>query len=400
MVAPVLPVRFPPLRDELLSSWFVRVAHANGEKAQSLAFRIFGRECQFVGWGDLSLDRGQDMAALEVLALATRTAMHQVTGATLSAYVGYLWDEIAARGARRWVMPVVDQGHVRSRYGLQACPECLRDDVTPYFRRSWRLSLQVLCPYHERLLLDHCPECDAPLVIHRGDVGVFTPSSTSSVRWCGNCGADLAETSEAENIQPDIADFQDLLLRVLQRGWINVGGRVIHSVLFFEGLRMLWAFLDAPDSSAAVRRVLERHGFLFSDTRNTRYGGIDVQRTDARCRLLAASSWLLEDWPDRFLMVATEAKVSSKPLLHFSLHKHAETPFWLWEPVHRSLDRTMYVPSEEEIANAFLHIMRVEGHARHRDVCRLLNMKTNHSFRVAVVMRSVQLSMATSSVVG
>lgn len=394
MDARVLPVRFPPLHDELLSSWFVRLAHANGEKAQSLAFRIFGRECNFIGSGDLSLDRGQDVEAIKTLARITRTEEHRVAGATLSAYVGYLWDEIAARGARRWVMPVMDRSHVRSGHGLQACAGCLHDDATPYFRRSWRLSLQVMCPYHQRILLDHCPECNAPLVIHRGDVGVFTPSSESSVRWCCRCGVDLAETSTVENMPPDLVEFQALLLRALQRGWVNVGGRVVHSVLFFEGLRMLWAFLDAPAWSAAVRSVLERHGILLVGSRVTRYGGIDVQRTDARHSLLSASNWLLTEWPDRFLTVAGEARVSSRHLLHFSMRGQAMTPFWLWEPVHKSLDRTMYVPPEEEIANAFSYLLRVEGQARHRDVCRLLNMKTNHSLRVMAVMCSLRQSMA------
>lgn len=390
-------MRFPPLRDEIFSSWFVRLAHANGEKAQSLAFRIFGRECHFIGWGDLSLDRGQNIEAVEALARITRTAAHLVADATLCAYVGYLWDEIAARGAQRWVMPVVDRRHLRSGYGLQACAECLRNDATPYYRRSWRLSLQVLCPYHERLLMDHCPECYAPLVIHRGDVGVFTPSSASSVRWCCRCGTDLAEAAKSENISPDFVEFQALLLRALERGWINVGGRMIHSVLFFEGLRMLLAFLDAPIWSSAVRRVLECHGILFTGTRVTRYGGIDVQRTDARYSLLVASSWLLTEWPDRFLMVAGEAKVSSKHLLHFSMYGHAKTPFWLWEPVHNNLDRTIYVPTEEEIVNAFLHLLRVEDRVRHREVCRLLNMKTNHSRRVAAVILLLRRSTANAA---
>lgn len=390
MSARVLPVRFAPLPDELLSSWFVRLAHANGEKSHSLGFRIFGTKFNFIQGGDQRLDRGHDEHALASLARVTKISVSKVNAATLEAYSGYLWNETAAHGVRRWVMPVLDRAGGRTAHGLQACADCLRDDAVPYFRRSWRLALHVLCPFHDRLLLDHCPACNSPLVIHRGDVGFFSPFSESSVRWCSYCRADFAEgPTLPRGSGAEVLEFQELLLNTLRRGWINVAGRVIHSTLFFEGLRMVWAFLDAPRWSAAVRRALERRSLPLADVPGKRYGGFDVQRTEARYQLLAASAWLLNDWPNRFLSLASEANVSSNRLLHFSLRRPVSTPFWLWEPVHFSLDRTMYIPTEAEIKNAYLHLVRNGMSLRLRDVCSLLNMRTNNSRRVAAVVLSL-----------
>lgn len=384
-----LPVRFSPLPDELFSSWFVRLAHANGEKVHSLAFKAFGGGVpRFVNMGDM--DRGRRPRIELALADLTGVAHQRVVEATLAGYVGFLWGEMPNRGYRRWILPVVDRRSSRIGYGLQACTECLREPI-PYFRRSWRLAFQVLCPYHGRLLFDQCPGCGQPLAIHRGDVGMFTPGAQSSARWCAKCGADLAEDFGTQrSLDTRAIEFQYLLLDTLRRGWINVGGRVIYSVLFFEGLHMLWSFLDAPEWSGRMRRVLADKGVLLASGKGHRWIGVGVRRLDLRYELLAASAWLLEEWPTRFLSTALQAKISSLKLLHFSLEGPRHTPFWLWSPVHEMLDRTMYVPSDQEIENAVTYLRRTLDHVRVRDACRILNMSTNYSRRVAMALKQVE----------
>ena len=179
MTGRMLSVRPPPLKDELLSSWFVRLAHSNGDKVQSLAFRAFGRAYPYVNMGDM--DRGGRLRMESILSSITGVSLERVLATTLAAYQGWLWAETSAYGARRWVMPVVDRQHRRVGHSLQACTECLKEPV-PYFRRSWRLAFHVVCPFHGIRLIDRCPGCGEPLAIHRGDVGTFTPEVDSSVR--------------------------------------------------------------------------------------------------------------------------------------------------------------------------------------------------------------------------
>ena len=386
MTGRMLSVRPFPLKDELLSSWFVRLAHSNGDKVQNLAFRAFGRAQRFVNMGDM--DRGGRLRVESILSSITGVSLERVQATTLAAYQGWLWAEASAYGVRRWVMPVVDRRHRRSGHSLQACTECLKEPV-PYFRRSWRLALHVVCPFHGIRLIDRCPGCGEPLAIHRGDVGTFTPEADSSVRWCARCKADLAEDFGKTQWEEDaVVDFQWLVLETLSRGWINIDGRVVHSTLFFDGLWMLWNFLDAPAWSGRMRATLEREGIDLPSPSENRYGGVNVRSLHARHQLLNAAGWLLEEWPDRFLHIASQAGISGNRLLHFCVDGAKRTPFWLWAPVHAALDRTMYVPTDEEIEQAVKYLRRTLGHVRVRDACQMLNMATNSSKRVAAVVRT------------
>jgi hypothetical protein len=54
----------------------------------------------------------------------------------------------------------------------KVCPDCLRE--AKYCRRIWDLLLVTACPIHHRLLLDRCPNCDAPLSRIRRRVSICT----------------------------------------------------------------------------------------------------------------------------------------------------------------------------------------------------------------------------------
>ena len=111
MTGRMLSVRPFPLKDELLSSWFVRLAHSNGDKVQSLAFRAFGRAQRFVNMGDM--DRGGRLRVETILSAITGVSLERVQATSLAAYQGWLWAEASVRGPRRWVMPVGDRQHRR-----------------------------------------------------------------------------------------------------------------------------------------------------------------------------------------------------------------------------------------------------------------------------------------------
>jgi hypothetical protein len=186
----LLPMHPKPLEDELLSSWWFRLARANFEKLHTFTGFIAPK----VAVWNRDIDRSATLEMLEVLATKTGTPLERVKGTTLGNYEGKLFQEFGANGSWRWIMPVGVYHRTRRNYGLQYCPLCLREDPIPYFRRIWRLSFVTVCPRHWLPLHDRCPKCNAPVVFHRRDFNMprdVLPDH--SITLCQNCEMDLRD---------------------------------------------------------------------------------------------------------------------------------------------------------------------------------------------------------------
>lgn len=156
------------LPDELLSSWIVRVAAANGIKLQTLSWMLFGNERS--PW-NRDIDRNAPRWLIEALGLHTGSSDRDVLNSTLVTYSGRLYPRCQAVGQLRWILPIRNYGMRHEAFGQQFCPECLANDPLPYFRKQWRVALATYCPLHHVELHDACPACGVPVVIFRGDFG-------------------------------------------------------------------------------------------------------------------------------------------------------------------------------------------------------------------------------------
>lgn len=129
------PAHPKPLPDELLSSWIVRIASANGLKLQTFCDRVFGKEHQL--W-NRDIDRHAPPWLLASLARHTGTPIKHVRDATLEVYRGRLYRRKHDAGQLRWILPAGVYHRTRRHFGVQFCPQCLAEDHEPYFRTRWR----------------------------------------------------------------------------------------------------------------------------------------------------------------------------------------------------------------------------------------------------------------------
>ena len=246
----------------------------------------------------------------------------------------------------------------------------------------------TICDLHQCALLDRCPHCNEPVILYKLDVNIKRIDQAPKLSDCSSCGESLCATTSKAIESDQLVEFQKLLLTTLERGWVSIGKRSVHSVLFFEGLRMLVSFLDDERFSAKVWAEL-CSASPPSTHRTARYGGYEAESIERRFGLLEMAAQLLNEWPTG-IEIFQRAEVSSNHILRFCKGSPKLTPFWLWEPIHHSLNKTMYVPTDEEILSTARYLFSQKQFTRIRDICSGLNMATTSSLRVAKVWRTFQ----------
>jgi hypothetical protein len=301
-------------RDELLSSWILRLAWANGLKVHTLCSMIGGNHATF--W-NRDIDRTAPHAVLLKLSALGLKPVEALEAATLK----HLAERMLGRqanliGSSTWLLPAGIWHRRRKRHGVQYCPLCLRTDREPYIRRSWRLACFTQCELHDVLLNDRCPACSSPVVHFRAELGRRYQFEDLSMRNCSSCGHDLSD--DLPQREPWSEWSHELAVRTIRmflgEDWALVG-QVDHedAPSLFRVLRQLIAAMSSPTIAGElydrVADWLWPYGYSPLQMRGQPYEDRSVQE---RHRLFGMAVWLLLDWPDRFREVV----------------KAANNPFW------------------------------------------------------------------------
>lgn len=208
------PIRYKPLPDELLSCWLVRLAHGHGLKVQTFCNLLFGQRRQV--W-NRDVDRLGPHWLMEELSRRTGTPLAVVERTCLRTLQGELFPSFKPSGALPWVLTMGVYHRKRSAYGQQFCPLCLRSDEVPYYRRSWRLAFMTVCPTHDVMLHDRCPECTEPLNFHRGEMGRGGLDDALEMSMCHACGMDLRQ-SLVRPVQVYLPEIHEWMQAMASRG--------------------------------------------------------------------------------------------------------------------------------------------------------------------------------------
>lgn len=358
---------------------------------QQLGYRLMGRGRAL--FGD-DVDRGAWGELFTQLAHAAQQPQYDLYRGTLLRFEGTLWGSLASHGPARWVLPIAKTGTLRQGYGIQFCAACLAADREPYLRLNWRLAFNVWCCVHRKLLADRCCICGSMVAPHRIRTGCRVPVWVSGITHCHECGFDRRLQPQADATDADMRaiEMQEQMQAALDSG-VAIGlGSPVHALAYFAGLALLWSLLDDEQGS---RRLWDRIGKGNACSRGraaSRYGGIERRAPMERARLLRGSTWLLDQGVDSMIGKLREAGFTrGKVFAYAGRGGPGSVPFWLWQPVHQQLDRTIYAPTTEEIDHAVNFAVRASGTgtARVADVCGLLGFRTSCSQRVRLRMRNM-----------
>ena len=208
-----------PLPQELFSSWFIRTAYAHQTHPHTfenlylaLPKKLFSKDI------DVSIDQ-DTMQCIEKKCRFTV----DLSQLTMQSYDTYLQERVIPNGQNKYITT------------LRYCPECLREDKVPYFRKTWKILFSTLCMEHHCFLHERCPKCMRSLDISKMYKNKHPFTS------CHYCGFDLKKTRRKPIPRSYMMYIEPTktLMEILNKGYISLNGTPVYSFYFFDALAQL-----------------------------------------------------------------------------------------------------------------------------------------------------------------
>jgi hypothetical protein len=349
----MLPIHPQPQPKEILSSWMVRLAMANGFPLHTFYANLLGFKSPI--W-NRDIDRHPSCALLDLLSRQTGQSLSVLDGLTLKAYGGILFEELPMIGNAPWILPLGIFHRIHRRAGMQFCPLCLQLDTICYYRRCWRLSIYSICEHHHCVMQEYCPSCHAPVAYHRHGIGRNVNIPAHALRLCHQCKFDLRKAVPTYFNWPDtsswatfttlISDFEQES-RNLEKLPLPCG------VMFFEGLYVLISLVRGRNGERLRQRLKKELGLDISNGVSANQFEFEFLNATDRLKLLLSVIWLLEDWPVRFATLCLEVGITRSRLSE----KVQSLPFWLTSMADEYLDHRPYCVNEDEILAAGTYLV-------------------------------------------
>lgn len=227
-----------PLEGELFSSWIVRMAYAHRTHPHTfenlyldLPQRLFSKNI------DVALDR--DTAKIIEDKCWNNVDVYSLT---MQSYDTYLQEKIISNGSNKFIT------------ALRFCPQCLKEDKIPYFRKEWKIIFSTVCPKHQCYLYDECPRCMIKLDISKMYNNRFPYTS------CHRCGFELKDSKKKYihySYRKHIGNTQKIFY-ILNNGYIELGENYIYSFYFFDAIAQLTKIILTCNSFEVTDKYLSK----------------------------------------------------------------------------------------------------------------------------------------------
>lgn len=215
-----------PYNDELLSSWFMRLAKKNHTNISTLICHIFKNDILSKHTSKLHV-KDMDIYPFnknqkEMLFSVTNVWLDDFQ---LFKYNGFL-NETVHRYQKLWIA----EPKTKHFYGIRYCPKCLEEK--PYIRQQWRILLYNICSAHNCYLKCECPVCNKKFIYY--DNGF-----TREIYQCHHCGFDLRKSEIQYIVNQKYINSQHKLMNILDAGYYKLNKRYYYSMGLFYLLKSL-----------------------------------------------------------------------------------------------------------------------------------------------------------------
>lgn len=345
------PVRFLPFEDELITSWLIRLAWANGQNSQRFMYeltstrrmQVWNTDLDWCGHGDLFI-------GLEKKLGITENYVHKNT---LKYQLSLISNQMSDKNNcnRHWVVSSKRHKYTETKSGLVVCLLCLREDPTPYLRHWWRLSWYTVCIRHKIQLLEKCPRCNTHFDFQYYD-RLKTHNAAlflGHIAHCSHCGFDLLLETEGALCKAtfELTKFTEYMVTSYNRGWFRLGQKK-HQYTFalFEVIGCLLQLIQGNRYLKPITDHLSNKWDISGEfeSRPERFDYLDIA---SRRGLLIFVYYLLKRYPLSILLLSKKYGITSSYWFHYK----QDMPFFFHKPIKQFLDHSWYKPSDEETWN-------------------------------------------------
>jgi len=312
-------------------------------KLHTLEVQLWGREKQI--W-TRDIDRSISDDTLRDFAAVCGTSIDKARETCLRSYEGTLFQTLIVNGNSNWILPFGIRHRKRKRHGMQFCPLCLATDEYPYFRKSWRLAFSTFCDLHDVMLHDRCPQCKSPVMFHRQELGDRWSWQVMSLSFCTSCGFDLKRSPTYQASAVEIHTWNAIKAQrlLLESGWVIAGAQTFaYAHLYFDVLRNLIRNLLSTRKTSQLMVHSRRELGLDDEYEKRVRTSFEYLDVGQRHTVVQIATWLLLDWPHKFLQMASEARLRHSELMA----EFEDPPYWFANEV-RCLEINPLGPSPGE----------------------------------------------------
>ena len=200
----MIPIELKPLKNEILTSWLIRNAIANGIDPIGFTNSIW---FDYRAWTrDIARHLPKDK--IHILAKEVSLSFNELFDLTLESVLAPLSTKTGLNPKKswEWVIPVGIRNRSRTN-GLYFCPECLQEKPI-FLRNHWRLSWNFACHKHRCVLQLNCPQCHTVFSAH------LASYTNTDITLCQHCSFDLKKSSfhPSDRLASELQEFMNSAL--------------------------------------------------------------------------------------------------------------------------------------------------------------------------------------------
>lgn len=246
----MIPINVEAIENEILSSWLIRSAIANGIDPIGFTNGIW---FNYRAWTrDISRYLPRDK--IKTLSQVSSLSPDDIYNLTLESLLKPILSthDLQPKKAWKWIIPIGIRNRSRTN-GSYFCPLCLKEELT-YFPKVWRVSWNFSCEKHKVILQLNCPRCYAVFSPHLIDY------NNIDMTKCQHCNYDLKKITPCHS-DDQATNLQHILNKAIYNKTIPSNNLpLIDNTLkdFFITIRTLLILFRKFDRHKNVQYILLR----------------------------------------------------------------------------------------------------------------------------------------------